>query len=1310
MATFNDDRAQVVNTEPRTPQTSTYASVLAADKYQGKFRKIFIQGDGNCFYRAVSQALFGSQEFHFDIRVSVVSQITKCWEKYGASILDPRTNNRETFKDAEEYREYSLLSGTYATAPEIQACGEARKLCIRVHQDGKFREYGDTSSPTLINVLFTGPLDNGHFTYLEPLVPVSSSTPSPVPPPKAPLVPLKNIGDATPNIPSLLDINVTPPSKAKITPHLTSQARSPKSSKPLCESIPSLLDIKIPAPSSKSPRSLKRTTKSVPSLLDVAFEFPKKTGRKMHQGSVTSNPVPVHVNRSDSISLDTEDIPQSDPSNCSLLNDPKCRSKKSYLLRPAKRAKRPSSARLPSPPVFTPRLHCPLQQSQPIQCPTVFPSQRTEVSNPTPSALPHINVTIDNCQVTTLVDSGAAISCIDGDSSLARKLRKNYVPLDVELTAANNTPLKAIGLLPLTFYISGNKVTHSFVVCRKLITPLILASDFLDAHDAVINYKKKIVQLQVGKSTVTATFTNQKYDQCSNFDNPTPSNNIVPDSIMDIDHSGLFSKERQVFPVRTIILKPRKITYVPVSIYPHAPESAAFFQGKTSLLTDRNLKIPDSVINANTKYYPVLNLNTYPKRLTRETSIGIVDPTPVRTSDAKSVPPVSSTSTTTHVQNSSAESMPNSKNGDAPSFKFDINGELPVDQQNTLRKLLDEYRDVFASRTEEVRQTNVASAYFELIEPRVICQRPYKMSADQTKAAHVQIQKMLAANFIEPSFSVYNCPIMLLKKRSGEYRFISDFRNLNKFIKPISYSMPRTDVYIENLKGNRFFSNFDFRDGYSQLPLDESCRDFTSFEVPGVGKFRHCCLPQGLACSPSIYQMFLDHLLVDLKYKYGISNYFDDACIGTPTFESHVTSLRVFLNRLREANLSLNPSKCKFGFFSISTLGLICDGKEVRIDLERVRSVRDMPPPRNHKQAKSVYGFYSYFRKFINNFARLAQPIVEATRATQPFFWGPRQQEAMDLLRDKLLNSAPLKMFDNRNKTRVKADASKEALGAICEQQCEETGKWRPVAFASRATRKNEKNFPIMHLECQALVFAVEQFRSFLIGLPTFELITDHQALLAIPHMKNCHSRMAKFILKLSDFNYKLRYVKGKSSSHTPVDALSRVFPQTATENTTEAERKQCDPPPAPPPIQVIDARAANAAPSLPVSSPETALRDKIVLEQNKDGELRNLIEALSGKRPIDRYQRRYVLLDNILMYRDTPNSALVVVPRHMQNIVMEQNHDSPIAGHFAVKKTAERIRNHYWWPSLQADVTSYVQSCHLCQTRKSPKRPEQGF
>ena len=156
--------ASAVNTTAVPPTKKCLSSLPPS--LNRRFRLVQIAADGNCFYRAVSFALFKTEKFEFDIRVSVVSHIVKFWNRFSNFLLSPCG---EPYLNAEQYRKFSLRSGEYASSPEIQACCEARRIHIRVHSDGALRVFGNPSHPAF-DLLFTGPIEGGHFDFLQPLV------------------------------------------------------------------------------------------------------------------------------------------------------------------------------------------------------------------------------------------------------------------------------------------------------------------------------------------------------------------------------------------------------------------------------------------------------------------------------------------------------------------------------------------------------------------------------------------------------------------------------------------------------------------------------------------------------------------------------------------------------------------------------------------------------------------------------------------------------------------------------------------------------------------------------------------------------------------------------------------------------------------------------------------------------------------------------------------------------------------------------------------------------------------------------------
>ena len=97
-------------------------------------------------------------------------------------------------------------------------------------------------------------------------------------------------------------------------------------------------------------------------------------------------------------------------------------------------------------------------------------------------------------------------------------------------------------------------------------------------------------------------------------------------------------------------------------------------------------------------------------------------------------------------------------------------------------------------------------------------------------------------------------------------------------------------------------------------------------------------------------------------------------------------------------------------------------------------------------------GFVQYFRKFIQGFSGLAEPLTKLTRKDTPFEWTDDQQRAFELLKDRVCTAPVLEIYDGHADTLVElhTDASAKALGAVLLQRRPGQSSFHPVAYYSR--------------------------------------------------------------------------------------------------------------------------------------------------------------------------------------------------------------------------------------------------------------------
>ncbi|SJL18991.1 uncharacterized protein ARMOST_22596 [Armillaria ostoyae] len=108
--------------------------------------------------------------------------------------------------------------------------------------------------------------------------------------------------------------------------------------------------------------------------------------------------------------------------------------------------------------------------------------------------------------------------------------------------------------------------------------------------------------------------------------------------------------------------------------------------------------------------------------------------------------------------------------------------------------------------------------------------------------------------------------------------------------------------------------------------------------------------------------------------------------------------------------------------------------------------------------------------------------------------WGTAQNQAFQQLKKQMVEDVILTIPNRKGKFRVEADASNGAIGAILSQQQE--GRWRPVAFMSKALTAMEGNYEIYNKELLAIMLTLSEWRHYLMGaLEDVEIWMDHQNL-----------------------------------------------------------------------------------------------------------------------------------------------------------------------------------------------------------------------
>lgn len=207
----------------------------------------------------------------------------------------------------------------------------------------------------------------------------------------------------------------------------------------------------------------------------------------------------------------------------------------------------------------------------------------------------------------------------------------------------------------------------------------------------------------------------------------------------------------------------------------------------------------------------------------------------------------------------------------------------------------------------------------------------------------------------------------------------------------------------------------------------------------------------------------------------------------------------------------------------------------IQVDPNKTAAIADRAVPRNVKEVQSFLQACSWYRTFVDGFARIAKPLSDLTKKNVKFVWEPPQQNAYDELKKRLTSTPILQQADVSKPFVVRTDAGSIALGAVLLQG--EGAEEHPIEYASRLLTKPEKNYSTTEREALAVVWALNKFRGY-IECSAITVSTDHQPLRWLMSIKSPTGRLARWALLIQSFDIKIDYLPGKSN--VVGDMLSR--------------------------------------------------------------------------------------------------------------------------------------------------------------------------
>ena len=582
--------------------------------------------------------------------------------------------------------------------------------------------------------------------------------------------------------------------------------------------------------------------------------------------------------------------------------------------------------------------------------------------------------------------------------------------------------------------------------------------------------------------------------------------------------------------------------------------------------------------------------------------------------------------------------------------------QLADDLKGRLKKILVEFEDLWLER--RTGRTNVLEHPVNLTTRRPVCCGPRKYSLEQQEVIDQEVKKMLAAGICRESFSPYAAGVVLVKKKTGDWRFCVDYRPLNEVTVRDMHPLPRIKDLLNSIKTSKYFVALDLKAGYWQIAMREEDIPKTAFRTHR-GLYEFVVMPFGLVNAPASFQRLMEIVLGDLRWR-GVLVYLDDILIHATTPEDVLTLLEQVLKRLRQAGLTVNIDKSDFFPESLLYLGHVLSPKGIEPARKRVDALQALTKPTDLKGLRRLLGLFSYYREYIANFAAIVEPLTKLLKKGVRFEWSREQESALETLKGALMNKVLTCPLDGDDFV-LETDASDYAVAAILSVERQE-GRM-PVEFASATLTGAERRWPTREKEAYAIVWALRKFEEYLRGRHV-KVYTDHHSLQWLMAAKK--GKLARWAQTLQEYELEVHYRKGTEGAH--VDAFTR----NPEEQETVEER------------MVYAAEAKPTQPSLPT------------IEEVREAS--KALKSVDIPKGSERCNGLYL------------SKAKIFVPPSLRDRVVAATHTGVMAGHPGVKRTVMNVKKVFWWPGIEKDVAQWVKSCLTCQRVKPGKERFQGL
>ena len=368
--------------------------------------------------------------------------------------------------------------------------------------------------------------------------------------------------------------------------------------------------------------------------------------------------------------------------------------------------------------------------------------------------------------------------------------------------------------------------------------------------------------------------------------------------------------------------------------------------------------------------------------------------------------------------------------------------------------------------------------------------------------------------------------------------------------------------------------------------------------------------------------------------------------------------------------------------------------------------MRDWPIPCCLREVRAFVGLCSYYRRFVRNFATIAEPLTRLTKKGAHFNWSAEAQTAFERWKEALINATILAFPQPDTVYILDCDSSDAAAGAVLSITV--NGIERPVAFYSKIYNDSQRNYCTTRRELLSVVSALQH----LLGTKVI-VRTDHNSLKWLKTFRRPEGILARWLETISEYSI-LAILHRPGRLHGNADGLSR------------SQCKQCWGKTAP--VAWVDEleRADQLTEPLGIRliSLESEISDSEMAQLQKDDPvLQPIIDYLTNDREPCHdelrtlslesrnlwSQRPTIKLQQDVLVRETDTNTQLVVPFSLRRRLFDNIHSGALAAHLGTLRTLNSLKTQYYWPSMRKDIEFWYKQCPDCATSKTPPLRPKG-